>query len=187
MAGVVIEDYDPAWPRQFEELAAGLRRHLGDEVVSIDHIGSTAVPGLAAKDVIDVQVTVADLAQADRLAPAFERAGYRPTPYRHDHRPAGDASDPGLWEKRLWQSPPGARRVNVHVRVAGWPNQRYALLFRDYLRARPHAAAAYARLKQGLAERFGNDLAAYTDLKDSACDLIIAAAEDGAATGRAGW
>jgi GrpB-like predicted nucleotidyltransferase (UPF0157 family) len=61
--------------------------------------------------------------------------------------------------------------------VAGWPNQRYALLFRDYLRAHPAAAAAYARLKRGLAERFGGDLAAYTDLKDSACDLIVVAAE----------
>jgi GrpB-like predicted nucleotidyltransferase (UPF0157 family) len=75
--------------------------------------------------------------------------------------------------------------VNVHVRVAGWPNQRYTLLFRDYLRARPRAAAAYARLKQALAERFGNDLAAYTDVKDSACDLIIVAAGDWAASGRA--
>jgi GrpB-like predicted nucleotidyltransferase (UPF0157 family) len=186
MATVAIVDYNPTWPGQFEELAAALRRQLGDGAISIDHIGSTAVPGLAAKDIIDLQVTVADLAQADRLAPSFEGAGYVATPYRRDHRPAGDPSDPGRWEKRLWQSPPGARRVNLHVRVAGWPNQRYALLFRDYLRARPRAAAAYARLKRGLAERFGNDLAAYTDLKDSACDLIIVAAEDWAAAGGVG-
>lgn len=185
MAAVVIVDYDPTWPRQFEELAAGLRQHLGDGVVGIDHIGSTAVPGLAAKDVIDIQISVAGLAEADRLAPAFERAGYRAAPYRQDHRPPGDPSDPGRWEKRLWQSLPGARRVNVHVRVAGWPNQRYALLFRDYLRARPGAAAAYARLKRELAERFGDDLGAYTDVKDAACDLVVVAAEDWAATGGA--
>ena len=181
MATVAIVDYDPTWPEQFEELAAALRRQLGDGVTGIDHIGSTAVPGLAAKDVIDLQVTVSDLAQADRLGPALERAGYLATPYRHDHRPAGDLSDPERWEKRLWQSPPGARRVNVHVRVAGWPNQRYALLFRDYLRAHPRAGAAYVRLKRDLAERFGDDLAAYTTLKDSACDLIVVAAEDWAA------
>jgi GrpB-like predicted nucleotidyltransferase (UPF0157 family) len=186
MATVAIVDHDPSWPDQFQQLAAALRRQLGEGAIGIDHIGSTAVPGLAAKDVIDLQVTVADLAEADRLAPAFRQAGYVATPYRHDHRPAGDASDLEWWEKRLWQSPPGARRVNVHVRVAGWPNQRYALLFRDYLRARPRAAAAYARLKRGLAERFGNDLAAYTDLKDSACDLIIVAAEDWAAAGGVG-
>ena len=186
MAAVTIVDYDPTWPDQFEQVAAGLRRQLGDAAVAIDHIGSTAVPGLAAKDVIDVQVTVASLADADRLAPAFQQAGYAATRYRHDHRPAGDHADPGLWEKRLWQSPPGARRrVNVHVRVAGWPNQRYALLFRDYLRAHPHAAAAYARLKRGLAKRLGDDLRAYTELKDPACDLIVVAAEDWAA-GRVG-
>jgi GrpB-like predicted nucleotidyltransferase (UPF0157 family) len=185
MATVTIVDYDPTWPDQFQELAAGLRRQLGDGVIGVDHIGSTAVPGLAAKDVIDLQVTVADLAQADRLAPAFERAGYVATRYRRDHQPAGDRSDPGLWEKRLWQSPPGARPVNAHVRAAGRPNQRYALLFRDYLRAHPAAAAAYARLKRALAERFGDDLAAYTELKDHACDLIVVAAEDWDATGRA--
>lgn len=181
MPTVAIVEYDPTWPQQFEALAARLRQHLGDAAIAIDHIGSTAVPGLAAKDVIDLQVSVASLADADRLAPAFEGAGYVATPYRQDHRPAGDASDPGLWEKRLWQSPPGARRVNAHVRVAGWPNQRYALLFRDYLRAHPPAAAAYGRLKLALAERLGDDLGAYTEVKDPACDLIMAAAEDWAA------
>jgi GrpB-like predicted nucleotidyltransferase (UPF0157 family) len=184
MTTVVIVDHDPTWPDQFQRLAAELRHHLGEAAGRIDHIGSTAVPGLAAKDVIDLQVTVASLAEADRLAPAFQRAGYLPSRYRHDHRPAGDASDPGSWEKRLWQSPPGGRRVNVHVRVDGWPNQRYALLFRDYLRARPQAAAAYARLKRALAERAGGDLGVYTELKDHACDLIVVAAEDWAAAGR---
>jgi hypothetical protein len=61
--------------------------------------------------------------------------------------------------------------------VVGWPNQRYALLFRDYLRAHPRAADAYARLKRGPAQRLGDDLAAYTDIKDPACDLIVLAAE----------
>ena len=129
---------------------------------------------------------MASLADADRLAPAFQQAGYTATPYRLDHRPAGDTSDPELWEKRLWQSPPGARRANIHVRVAGWPNQRYALLFRDYLRSHPHAAAAYERLKRALAQRFGNDLATYTELKDHACDLIMVAAEEWAAASRVG-
>jgi dephospho-CoA kinase len=87
MATVAIVDYDPSWPDQFEQLAAALRRRLGDAAMGIDHIGSTAVPGLAAKDVIDLQVTVAGLADADRLAPAFREAGYAATPYRQDHRP----------------------------------------------------------------------------------------------------
>ena len=157
---------------------AGLMTHQ-----LIDHPGRNAGVLQPGREAVP---EVMGAAEIDRLAPAFERAGYAATPYRHDHQPAGDPSDPGWWEKRLWQSRPGARRVNVHVRVAGWPNQRYALVFRDYLRAHPRAAAAYARLKRALAERFGDDLAAYTDLKDSACDLIVVAAEDWAAASRAG-
>jgi GrpB-like predicted nucleotidyltransferase (UPF0157 family) len=141
MATVVIVDDDPTWPDQFQQLAAGLRRHLGDDIVGIDHIGSTSVPGLAAKDIIDLQVTVASLTGADRLAPGFQQAGYVLTPYQLDHRPARDPSDPG-------------------------------------------AAAAYARLKRGLAERLGDNLRASTELKDHACDLIVAAAQDWASTGR---
>jgi GrpB-like predicted nucleotidyltransferase (UPF0157 family) len=140
VATVAIVDYDPSWPDQFEQLAAALRRRLGDAA----------------------------------------------TPTGRTTGRGGDAGDPGLWEKRPWQAPPGARRrVNVHVRVAGWPNQRHALLFRDHLRAHPRAAAAYARLKRGLAERLGDDLGAYTELKDPACDPIVVAAEDWAA-GRVG-
>jgi hypothetical protein len=88
-------------------------------------------------------------------------------------------------EEAAVQSPPSTRRVNVHVRVAGWPNQRYALLFRDYLRVHPRAAAC-AGLRRALAERLGNDLASYTEVKDHACDLIVVAAEDWAAASRVG-
>src|SRR5215217_3863100 len=98
MANVVIVDYDPTWPDQFKQLAADLRRHLGGDILGIDHIGSTSVPGLAAKDVIDLQVTVASLTDADRLAPAFQRAGHVLTPYQLDHRPAGDRVTPGCGE-----------------------------------------------------------------------------------------
>src|SRR4030095_11323436 len=87
---VAIVDYDPTWPDQFEQLATALRRHLGDAVLAIDHIGSTAVPGLAAKDIIDIQVSVADLADADRLAPAFPHAGYTASGLRLDHAPSGE-------------------------------------------------------------------------------------------------
>ena len=78
----------------------------------------------------------------------------------------------------------GQRRVNVHVRQAGKPNQRYALLFRDYLRAHPASAAAYAELKRRLAQHLA-DLEFYADVKDPACDLIAVAAEDWAK--QVGW
>jgi dephospho-CoA kinase len=94
-------------------------------------------------------------------------------------RPA--TQPPRRWERRLWQSHPAPARERP-VRVAGWPNQRYALRFRDSLRARPRAAAAYAQRRRALAERHGDDLVACTELKDAACDLVVVAAEDWAAT-----
>jgi GrpB-like predicted nucleotidyltransferase (UPF0157 family) len=180
MARAEIVSPSPIWAAEFREIGAALRAALGPLAVRIDHIGSTSVPGLAAKDVIDVQVTVAAL-DLLALAPGFERAGFQPAPDNpwHDHRPP-DATGPDEdWTKLSFRPMPGVfggRRINMHVRAAGRPNQRYALLFRDYLRAHPPAAEAYAELKRRLA---GLDLetAVYAEVKDPACDLIMQAAE----------
>lgn len=153
------------WAEEFQMLGDRLRACLGDLALRIDHVGSTSVPGLAAKDVIDVQVTVRVL-EADPLRAALERAGFVHVPTNPgDHRPAGaqqpDQDDDGNWQK-LFFRPKTGRPVNVHVRVLGRANQRYALLFRDYLRAHPMAAAGYAELKQRLAS-LGIDRGVYTD------------------------
>jgi GrpB-like predicted nucleotidyltransferase (UPF0157 family) len=135
--------------------------------------------------VLDLQLSVWDLSEA---AAAFEaplaELGYLRRPYEHDHVPAGDDSDPGLWVKRFWmrRNHPGGD-VNLHVRVVGSPNERLALLFRDYLRAHPLAVAGYSRFKQALAAQLG--LAAYTDVKDPVVDVVVAAATEWAAG--TGW
>ena len=183
---ILIEPYSDRWPGQFAEIAARLRSLLGDRAVRIDHIGSTAVPGLAAKPVIDVQVTVRELADADRLVGAGfdEKVGFwdhRP-PGAEDHRPPGADGPDADWRKRFFN--PATGRANIHVRVVGRPNQRYPLLFRDYLRAHPDAARAYEELKRGLARHLP-DIGTYTDVKDPACDLIAIAAEAWAA--ETGW
>jgi GrpB-like predicted nucleotidyltransferase (UPF0157 family) len=170
----------PGWPAEFAAVAAALRAALGELALRIDHIGSTAVPGLAAKDVVDVQVTVAALDGA-ALAPGFAHAGFRPAPDnpRRDHRPPGAAGPDADWAKLFFRPAAGAfggRPINLHVRVAGRANQRYALLFRDYLRAHPLAAQAYGELKRRLAG-LGLDTAVYAEVKDPACDLILLAAE----------
>jgi GrpB-like predicted nucleotidyltransferase (UPF0157 family) len=180
---VEIVPYDARWPAEFRDVAARMRRVLGEDVVRIDHIGSTAVPGLDAKDVVDVQVTVTDAAAflpaTDRLA----SAGWRPHPgIDHDHDVPG--LPPGQ-TKRFLHEPDGERRTNVHVRVLDAPNQRYPLLVRDYLRAHPGSAQAYAALKRELAAAFPGELGRYADAKDPACDLIYLAAEDWA--GVTGW
>jgi len=170
----------PGWPAEFAEVATPLRAALEGLALRIDHIGSTAVPGLAAKDVIDLQVTVTAL-DAAALAPGFARAGFLPAPDnpRRDHRPPGATGPDADWAKLFFRPAPGAfggRPINLHVRVAGRANQRYALLFRDYLRAHPLAAQAYGELKRRLAA-LGLDTAVYAEVKDPACDLILLAAE----------
>ena len=179
---LVISDDDPAWPTRFLGIARSLRQRLGDGALRIDHIGSTSVPGLAAKDLIDVQVTVADLAVSDPWPDELLPALLRRSEVRGDHVPAAASTDPADWEKRYWSDP---QAIHVHVRQLGRANQRYPLLFRDFLRADPVAAGAYASLKRALAATVGDDWDAYYAVKDPACDLIIAAAEQWAE--RVGW
>jgi GrpB-like predicted nucleotidyltransferase (UPF0157 family) len=170
---LVIGDHNPAWPEDFRRLAGALRAQLGDDALRVDHIGSTAVPGLAGKDVIDIQVTVRDLAHADRWPDELPPGALR-RPNRADHAPAGAASDPREWTKRYWSD---RRRVHIHVREQGRLNQRYALLFRDYLRADTAAARGYGAVKRALAAAAAGDRDAYYAVKDPVCDLILAGAE----------
>ena len=180
---VTIVEPKATWPTEFETIAASVRQVLGPLALRIDHIGSTAVPDLPAKDLIDIQVTVAAL-DRERLAAALARAGFVDRDdIRADHRPPGATGPDEGWRKLFFQAASG-RPVNVHVRIAGAPNQRYALLFRDYLRAHPESAAAYAGLKRALAA-LGIDGGVYADVKDPACDLIFIAAEAWAA--QTGW
>jgi GrpB-like predicted nucleotidyltransferase (UPF0157 family) len=178
---ITIVPYDDRWPGEFAAIGAALRGVMGDLALRIDHIGSTSVPGLAAKDRIDAQLTVADFERFEPVQAALERLGYTGVPgILHDHQPPGWAGPDEQWEKRFFRPPATQRPTNLHVRAAGRANQRYPLLFRDYLRAHPRSAAAYAELKRRLAENL-RDLDTYPDVKDPACDLIIAAAEDWAA------
>jgi GrpB-like predicted nucleotidyltransferase (UPF0157 family) len=171
-----IIPYQPYWPAEFQRLAATLRSELGELAQRIDHIGSTSVPGLAAKDIIDIQISVTDL--SPQLAEALNRLGYtRKTTLTSDHLPPGFDGPASDWEKWFFSRPPGERPTNTHVRIMGRPNQRYPLLFRDYLRAHPHTATAYARLKHALAQNLA-DPSTYPDVKDPAVDLIYLPAVD---------
>jgi GrpB-like predicted nucleotidyltransferase (UPF0157 family) len=180
---IVIVAYRPEWVEEFTVLARILQEALGALALRIDHIGSTAVPGLAAKDILDVQVTVHDF--TPELDAAFRRAGYAPLDSTRDHRPPTATGPERDWEKRMYRPAPGARRMNLHVRRAGSGNGRYALLFRDYLWAHPLAAAAYGQAKQALAQHGPTDWDLYYDVKDPICDIIMAGAEDWAAA--TGW
>jgi GrpB-like predicted nucleotidyltransferase (UPF0157 family) len=180
---VQIVPYQASWPAEFQTLAASLRATLGDLALRIDHIGSTSVPGLAAKDVIDIQISVAAL--DDRVLATMQSMGYTlPEGSWNDHRPPHFVGPDSEWEKFFFRPPPGMRRTNTHVRVFGRANQRYPLLFRDYLRTHPATAEAYAELKRRLASHLA-DLEMYPLVKDPAVDLIYFAAEDWATI--TGW
>jgi GrpB-like predicted nucleotidyltransferase (UPF0157 family) len=168
---IVIKDYDPGWVNDFEQIRANLLEVLGPLALRVDHIGSTSIPGLGAKDVIDLQVTVQILNH--RIAQKMVNAGYEHKPQNStDHVPAGEDENPKHWEKLFFNQRPGERRANIHVRVQGSLNQRYALLFRDYLRAHPHSTATVERIKRALAKHHAKDVDAYYDIKDPVYDLI---------------
>jgi GrpB-like predicted nucleotidyltransferase (UPF0157 family) len=172
---IIINKYNPKWVEEFETIKSSLQEILGDLALRIDHIGSTSVPGLGAKDVIDVQITVKEL--DDQITQKLIHAGYRYWgTMAHDHVPQGENEDPKLWEKFFFNEPAGQRRANIHIRVDGSPNQIYPVLFRDYLRAHPNSAKSIELIKREIAKRHANDVDAYYDIKDPVYDLIWDAA-----------
>jgi GrpB-like predicted nucleotidyltransferase (UPF0157 family) len=168
-----IVDYDPDWLRRFAVLGGRLRSALGGVALRIDHIGSTSVSGLAAKPVIDVQVSVARLEPVDPFRVPLESLGYV---YR--------ANNPER-TKRYFREPPGEPRTHIHVRRAGSFSEQFPLLFRDYLRVDRDIAAEYAAVKRRLAAQFPHDGVAYTNAKASFCWEIIHRADDWAQ--QTGW
>ena len=172
---IVINNYNPEWPNEFEVIRSSLLEILGPLALRIDHIGSTSVPGLGAKDIIDIQITVQEL--SPEIRDRLKAAGYEHREsITHDHVPLGEENDPKLWAKLVFHEPPGQRPANIHVRVEGNPNQRYALLFRDYLRAHPNSAKTIELIKREIAKRHAEDITAYYDIKDPVYDLIWNAA-----------
>jgi GrpB-like predicted nucleotidyltransferase (UPF0157 family) len=176
---ITIIPYQPTWPAEFIQIASTLRAALGDLALRIDHIGSTSVPGLDAKDIIDIQLTVASFDDFQPIQSALEDNGYTFVPNNiSDHRPPGASGPDSDWKKRYFRPPARQRPSHLHVRLAGRPNHLYPLLFRDYLRTHPTTAAAYAALKRTLARYHGDsdDHTPYVEIKDPVCDVIMAAA-----------
>jgi GrpB-like predicted nucleotidyltransferase (UPF0157 family) len=150
---IIVFPYDPEWPHRFSAVGNALRKALGEVALRIDHIGSTAILGLDAKAVIDIQISVASLEPLDAFRIPMERLGY-----------VYSADNPDR-TKRYFRESPGARRTHIHVRRAGSWSEQFALLFRDYLRTHAEDAQAYAQLKYDLAEKYRDDRDGYTDAK----------------------
>jgi len=139
----------------------------------IDHIGSTAVPGLAAKPIIDVQISVATFEPIDAFKDPLESLGYV------------DRVGNTERTKRYFREPPGARRTHIHVRRAGSFSEQFPLLLRDFLRGHPETAGEFATVKRRLAQRFPHDGAGYTEAKNPEVWQLIRQADQWAQ--QTGW
>ncbi len=173
---VVVIPYQSRWASEFTQLAMRIRDVVDDAVIRIDHIGSTAVPGLAAKDVIDIQITVADLDGADSLTKALIAVGFRQgTTFEYDEFHGKAERSPDL-RKLYMREPEGERRAHIHIRELGRFNQQYALMFRDYLRASESAREEYGLFKQRAAQLFPDSIDGYLFLKEPVFHILYAAA-----------
>jgi dephospho-CoA kinase len=181
---LTITPYDPTWPAQYARLAGRIAQAAGRTGLRVDHVGSTSVPGLAAKDVIDIQLTVGSLDEADGIADALAGAGFPRADGEWSDSPKPSDPDPAVWVKRLHGSADPGRIVHLHVRAEGSPGWRLTLLMRDWLRADPHIRAEYTALKQRLASS-GLSTSGYASAKEPWFDEVWPRAEEWAR--RTGW
>jgi dephospho-CoA kinase len=153
--GIALVDPQARWAADGERLAARVSAASGG--ARVDHIGSTAIPGMPAKDVIDLQLTVESLSAADELTAPLTAAGFPERLGVDRDVPQPADGGPARWRKKLHVNADPSRTVNLHLRVRNWPNWRWALLFRDWLRADPAVAAEYLAMKRAAAADFSGD------------------------------
>jgi GrpB-like predicted nucleotidyltransferase (UPF0157 family) len=159
MPKITLVDYDSAWPERYSGLEREIRELLGPAALRIEHVGSTSVPGLIAKPIIDIVLVVADSAQEEAYVPALGAAGYT---LRH--------REPDWFEHRMLR---GGDDVNLHVFSAGCPEVGRMVRFRDRLRSNPADRERYAAEKRELASRQWPDVQDYADAKDGVIGEIV--------------
>jgi GrpB-like predicted nucleotidyltransferase (UPF0157 family) len=159
MRSVAVVDYDPAWPAYFERLRATVWPVVADVASAIEHVGSTAVPGLAAKPVIDLDVVVPSRTEVPTAVARLTTLGY-------DH-----LGDLGIEGREAFRPPDGAPAHHLYVCRSDAPSLANHLALRDHLRGRADLARAYGDLKKRLAHAFPNDIDAYVAAKT---DFVVA-------------
>jgi GrpB-like predicted nucleotidyltransferase (UPF0157 family) len=162
---IEIVDYDPAWPQKFQTHAQAITKALGDAALRIEHIGSTSVPDLAAKPIIDILVVVANSANEDSYLARMVSAGYELR-----------VREPDFHEHRMFRTP--ERDVHVHVYSPDSPEIERYLTFRDRLRKAPLERQSYEDTKRKLATRAWADMNAYAEAKTKVIEHILAAAHE---------
>ena len=163
---IQVVDYNPDWPRLFGREAERIRAALGERVVQLEHVGSTSVPGLAAKPIIDILLVVPDSSDEAAYVPDLEAAGYVLV-----------IREPEWFQHRCFKGPD--TNVNLHVHSPGSPEIERYLLFRERLRTHPEDRAHYQRVKRELAGRDWTYVQEYADAKTEVVEEIIARARVG--------
>lgn len=164
---VELREYDPAWKRRYEAEVERLVSVVGDRLLDFEHVGSTAVEGLAAKPILDLVAVVDDLGDADDLIPVLEAEGY-------EHRP-----NDGVPDRLFFAKGPRTNRTHyLSVCERGSDPYREQVAFRDYLRDHPEVAAEYESLKRDLADAHADDRDAYTAGKEAFVERVLERALD---------
>jgi GrpB-like predicted nucleotidyltransferase (UPF0157 family) len=163
---IVIADYDPAWPERFAKEETNIRAALGGAALSVEHIGSTSVPGLAAKPIVDILLVVEDSGDEASYLPALEEAGY-----------VLRVREPDFDEHRMFRTP--EKDVHVHVYSAGSKEIRRYLLLRDHLRKNEEDRELYAGTKGELASRDWPSMNHYAEAKTEVIEGILARTVEG--------
>ena len=176
MSKIRIIESKAEWVNEFNSIACDIRSILSDEALRIDHIGSTSVEQLAAKDIVDIQITVASIRE-NSIESKLVGAGYIYKESTINDDFVGLSNNSPELSKKYFREKIGERKAHIHVRENGRMNQIYPLIFRDYLRSDKQARIAYETVKKELALRFPNDSVAYYAIKDPFMDVVYKAAK----------
>ncbi len=158
---VIVVPYDPAWPAFFASIKAHLAVALGETALAIEHVGSTSVPGLAAKPIIDIDAVIASEADLPQAIGKLAGVGYQ-----HE-------GEIGIVGRHAFRQPDGLPKHHLYVCAVGNAELKRHLAFRDHLRENDHDAQAYGDLKQELAQRFGSDRDGYTEAKTAFVEKML--------------
>lgn len=163
MDEVIVVDYDPAWPCLFVQEAEVIQKTVGDALVAVEHVGSTSIPGLAAKPVIDILVGVMSLAAGASVSPALEALGYE------------NRGENGIPGRLFFRKGPMQYQRTHHLHMVETDHEQWTMMltFRDYLRAHPDDARHYEALKRSLAVQFRDNRRAYTDGKEDFVKAVL--------------
>jgi GrpB-like predicted nucleotidyltransferase (UPF0157 family) len=165
---VIIVEFDPTWPMLYEVERTHILNAIGGFIEDIQHVGSTSVPGLGAKPIIDIMIGIHKLSIVEKCVQPLQSLGYE---YRGEF---------GIPNRHYFRKPPDTlsthRTHHIHMVETNHDAWRKTLLFRDYLRTHPEGAKQYEELKRTLADKFGSDREGYTDAKTDFIETILAKA-----------